>query len=99
MPEPAPSFIQTMPDRRQDDRLFVYVPVRILYVSGMRTSLEGFCTNISATGAAFDINTVLRVGDSIDFEFRNTDDMPVVHRARILYRNGNHYGAYFLASY
>ena len=89
--DPSPFF-----DRRYEDRLTVCVPVRVVYVSGRRTSYEGTCTNVSTTGAAFDIDAVLHVGDVIDFEFRNTDDIQSIHRARILYRNGNHYGTYFL---
>jgi hypothetical protein len=86
-------------DRRSDYRLQVCVPVRITYVCGTRTSIEGTCTNVSAAGAAFDIDATLQVGDVIDFEFRNTNDVPVTYRARILFRNGGHYGTYFLMAY
>jgi len=86
-------------DRRTEHRLQVCVPVRVTYVSGARTSLEGTCTNVSTAGAAFDINAVLQVGDIIDFEFRNTNDVPVTYRARILFREGNHYGTYFVMAY
>ena len=86
-------------ERRIEQRLPVCVPVRVTYVSGTRTSLEGTCTNVSTTGAAFDIASVLQVGDVIDFEFRNTNDVPVTYRARILYRDGYHYGTYFLMAY
>lgn len=75
------------------------VPVRVTYVSGNRTSLEGTCTNVSTAGAAFELDAILQVGDLIDFEFRNTNDIPVTYRARILYRNGHHYGTYFLMAY
>jgi hypothetical protein len=73
--------------------------VRVTCVSGERTSIEGTCTNVSSTGAAFDIAAVLQAGDVIDFEFRNTNDVPVTYRARVLFRDGNHYGAYFLMAY
>jgi len=86
-------------DRRSEHRLPVCVPVRVTYVSGERTSIEGMCTNVSTTGAAFDIDAVLQVGDIIDFEFRNTNDIPATYRARILFRSGNHYGSYFLTAY
>ena len=86
-------------ERRSENRLNVCVPVRITYVSGERTSIDGTCTNVSAAGAAFDIDAVLQVGDVIDFEFRNTNDVPVVYRARVLFRSGNHYGTYFLMAY
>ncbi len=86
-------------DRRLDNRLQVCVPVRVTYVSGSRTSFEGTCTDVSTAGAAFDIDAVLQVGDVIDFEFRNTNDVPVTYRARILYRDENHYGTYFLMAY
>ena len=79
-------------ERRSEHRLQVCVPVRITYVSGERTSIEGTCTNVSPAGAAFDVDAVLQVGDVIDFEFRNTNDVPVTYRARVLFRNGYHYG-------
>ena len=94
--ETASLDLSALIDRRREERLTVCVPVRIVYVSGRRTSYEGTCTNVSSTGAGFDINAVLRVGDEIEFEFRNTDDVPVLHTARILYREGKHYGTYFL---
>jgi len=92
------SSIQSL-ERRSEHRLNVCVPVRITYVSGERTSIDGTCTNVSAAGAAFDVDAVLQVGDVIDFEFRNMNDVPVVYRARVLFRSGNHYGTYFLMAY
>jgi hypothetical protein len=86
-------------ERRFEHRLQVCVPVRVTYVSGERTSIEGTCTNVSPAGAAFDLDAVLQVGDVIDFEFRNTNDVPVTYRARVLFRNGRHYGTYFLMAY
>ena len=98
---PEPAAIQPSPfiDRRFDERLSVCVPVRVTYVSGKRVSYDGTCTNVRTSGAAIEINGTLGVGDVIDFEFRNTDDIPAIHRARVLYRNGNHYGMYFLNVY
>jgi hypothetical protein len=86
-------------ERRSESRLKVCVPVRITYVSGAGTSIEGTCTNVSPAGAAFDIDAILQVGDVIDFEFRNTNDIPATYRARVLFRDGNHYGTYFLMAY
>ena len=99
LPEPALLPSPNFSDRRSEHRLQVCVPVRVTYVCGERTSIEGTCTNVSAAGAAFDIDAVLQVGDVIDFEFRNTNDVPVTYRARVLFRNGNHYGTYFLMAY
>jgi hypothetical protein len=92
------TFIQSL-ERRSENRLSVCVPVRVTLVSGDRTSIEGTCTNVSPTGAGFDIDAVLQVGDVIEFEFRKTNDIPVTYRARVLFRNGNHYGTYFLMAY
>jgi hypothetical protein len=92
------SSVQSL-ERRSEHRLHVCVPVRITCVSGERTSIEGTCTNVSPAGAAFDVDAVLQVGDIIDFEFRNTNDVPVSYRARVLFRNGYHYGTYFLMAY
>lgn len=86
-------------ERRSEDRLQVCVPVRITYVSGERTSIEGTCTNVSSAGAAFEAEAVLQVGDVIDFEFCHTNDVPATYRARVLFRNGFHYGTYFLMAY
>ncbi len=98
---PETAGVQSSPllDRRLDDRLRVCVPVRVMYVSGKRVSYNGTCTNVSTSGAAIELEGVLQAGDVIEFEFRNTDDMPIVHRARIMYRNGSHYGLYFLNVY
>jgi hypothetical protein len=86
-------------ERRSEHRLSVCVPVRVTCVSGDRTSIEGTCTDVSPTGAGFDIDAVLKAGDVIEFEFRNTNDVPVIYRARVLFRDGNHYGTYFLMAY
>ena len=103
LPAPQPDSVSVPPlhslERRSEHRLQVCVPLRITYVCGARTSIEAICTNVSTAGAAFDIDAVLQVGDVIDFEFRNTNDVPVTYRARILFRNGNHYGTYFLMAY
>jgi hypothetical protein len=100
-PQPdAVSVLSTQPlERRTEHRLSVCVPVRVTCVSGDRTSIEGTCTNVSPTGAAFDIGAVLQVGDVIEFAFCNTNDVPVTYRARVLFRDGNHYGTYFLMAY
>ena len=98
-PESVSPALVHPPDRRAEHRLQVCVPVRITYVCGTRTSIDATCTNVSSAGAAFDIDAVLQVGDIIDFEFRNTNDVPVTYRARILFRSGNHYGTYFLMAY
>jgi hypothetical protein len=98
-PEPRSAPLVPSLDRRSEQRLPVCVSVRVTGVNGSRTSLEGTCTNVSTAGAAFDIDAVLQVGDVIDFEFRNTNDIPVTYRARILYRDGCHYGTYFLMAY
>ena len=100
---PQPDAVSVTPvqslERRFEHRLPVCVPVRVISVCGDRTSIEGTCTNVSPTGAGFDIGAVLQVGDVIEFEFRNTNDIPVTYRARVLFRNGNHYGTYFLMAY
>ncbi len=86
-------------ERRSEHRLTVCVPVRVTCVSGDRASIDGICTNVSPTGAGFEFGAVLQVGDIIEFEFRNTNDIPVTYRARVLFRHGNHYGTYFLMAY
>lgn len=98
VPQPDPAALAPVKaqDRRSETRLPVCVPVRVVYVSGTPTSLEGTCSNVTTSGAAFDINAALQVGDLIEFEFCNTHDSPLTYRARILYRNGYHYGAYFV---
>jgi hypothetical protein len=90
------SAAQALPDKRRNDRLATHVPIRIVSLGGSRVSLDGVCTDISISGLGLDTAAVLQVGDIVEFEFVQADDMPLRYRARILYRVGNHYGAYYL---
>lgn len=74
----------------------VRVPMHILRVNQLAADYPALCTNISRGGLGFDTVTRLELGAIIEFEFAFCGDHPFRHSARILYRVGNHYGAYSL---
>jgi hypothetical protein len=83
-------------DRRRHDRLMTRVPLRILQVNGAPASHDGMCTDVSIGGIGIDTAVALCPGQVVEFEFPGVEDTILRYRARILYRNGNHYGAYYL---
>lgn len=84
------------PDRRREVRHAVRVPMRILKVNQVGGDHPGLCTDVSRGGIGFETATRLDLGSAIEFEFAFVGDHPFRHSARILYRIGNHYGAYSL---
>jgi PilZ domain-containing protein len=85
-------------ERRRKDRIQISLPVRITY-QGLRdeASEDGTCTDISETGIAFETRADLYVGEIIDLEFRHRDADLFRLPARLLYKMGNRYGAYFVS--
>jgi hypothetical protein len=97
--ESAISFPDLPPsiDRRQRERIALHIPVRILsYGLLMDKADEGICTDLSEGGVAFDTSAVLNVGDVITLEFRQKGESSYRCHARLSYRAGRKYGAYFL---
>lgn len=84
------------PDRRREVRHAVRVPMRILKVNQISGDHSGLCTDISRGGIGFETATRLELGCAIEYEFAFVGDRAYRHSARILYRIGNHYGAYSL---
>lgn len=84
------------PDRRREVRHAVRVPMLILKVNQVAGKHSGLCTDVSRGGIGFESATRFELGSAIEFEFAFVGDLPFRHSARILYRIGNHYGAYSL---
>src|SRR5664280_1563926 len=83
--------------RRRENRIRVNMPVRITY-QGLLTevSQEGICTDISETGIGFETEASLYVGEVLYLEFPHQNAVPIRFQARLLYKMGNRYGAYFV---
>jgi len=92
-PELPPAF-----DRRRRERIALKIPLRILtYGLLVDKSNDGTCTDLSEGGVAFDCEAGLNVGDIVILEFRQKGEAAYRCHARLAYRMGRRYGAYFLA--
>ncbi len=84
-------------DRRRDPRSETNVSIRIASLDSQSMSIDAKCTDISAAGLGFDSDVVFRVGSMIKVEFPACDDKePNLFSARVLFREGSHYGACFI---
>jgi PilZ domain len=83
-------------DRRRHDRLPTRLAIRFTAIDGVATAQEGICTDVSIGGIGIDTAVLLRPGQIVAFEFPGIEDCPLHFRARILYRNGDHYGAFYM---
>ena len=83
-------------DRRNQDRILTNLPIRILAVDGNPLFCPGVCTNLSRGGIAFETTARLEVGKVIEFEFVQVVDEPVRYWIRILFRDNNRYGGYYV---
>jgi hypothetical protein len=95
-PVVANSGPEHLPNRRQQERISVRTPVRIVSIHGQPAASEAVCTSISFGGVAFETDAVLEVGRVVEFEFVPAADQPCRYAARVLYRDGNCYGAYYV---
>ena len=86
----------TVSNRRQQERIPISAPVHIVAVSGNPASCEATCRNVSQGGVAFETEAVLDVGKMVEFEFTHRADESCRYYCRILYRDGNRYGAYYV---
>jgi hypothetical protein len=92
VPKPPPNF-----DRRRRDRISLKIPMRILtYGMLIDKANEGTCTDLSEGGVAFDCQGQLNVGDVVILEFLQKGEPTYRCHARLTYRMGTRYGAYFL---
>ena len=92
-PELPPTF-----DRRRRERIDLNIPLRIhTYGLLVDKSNDGICTDLSEGGVAFDCEAELNVGDVVILEFHQKGEATYRCHARLAYRMGRRYGAYFLA--
>lgn len=84
------------PDRRRQDRVITNLPIRILSVDGNLTCYPAVCLNLNRSGIAFESATRLEVGKVIEFEFVRVVDEAVRYWVRILFRDNNRYGGYYV---
>jgi hypothetical protein len=91
-PELPPSF-----DRRRRDRIALAIPLRILSYGYLEEKCDaGVCTDLSEGGVSFDCAGELTVGEIVILEFQQKGEPAYRCNARITYRLGRRYGAYFL---
>ena len=93
-PELPPSF-----DRRRRERIPLKIALRVLsYGVLVDRSYEAVCTDLSEGGVSFDCKSELNVGDIVILEFHQKGESVYRCHARLSYRMGRRYGAYFLAA-
>jgi hypothetical protein len=74
------------------------MPVRITYQGLLaEVSQDGICTDISESGIGFETHAGLYVGEIVHLEFPYQNAVPIRFQARLLYKMGNRYGAYFVS--
>lgn len=83
-------------DRRKQDRVLTTLPMRILGIEGKPVYYPGVCTNLSRGGVGFETSAQLEVGKVIEFEFVHATDEAVRYWVRILFRNEQRYGGYYV---
>ena len=92
VPELPPSF-----DRRRRERVDLAIPLRVLSCGLLAEKSDtGTCTDLCEGGVSFDSEAELNVGDIVILEFRQKGETAYRCHARLAYRMGRRYGAYFL---
>ncbi len=98
-----PELGNTFPDlppaleRRRRERVALNIPLRIVsYGALVDKANEGICTDLGEGGVAFTCEDELSVGDVIILEFHQKGEATYRCHARLAYRMGTRYGAYFL---
>ena len=84
------------PDRRSQDRVNTSLPIRILLVDGNPVCYFAVCRNLGRGGIGFEAAAQLEVGKVIEFEFVQVVDEAVRYSVRILFRDNNRYGGYYV---
>ena len=86
-------------DRRRRERIALAIPLRILS-SGFLTEKcdAGTCTDLSEGGVSFTCSAELNVGEIVILEFQQKGEAAYRCHARLSYRLGHRYGAYFLTA-
>ena len=94
--EPVPQVPPSL-DRRIRDRIALRIPVRVLsYGPLMEKTQEAVCVDLSEGGVALDTEAQLNVGEVVIIEFQLRGEAAYRCHARLTYRMGRRYGAYFL---
>ncbi|HEY1731824.1 MAG TPA: PilZ domain-containing protein [Terriglobales bacterium] len=92
LPELPPSF-----DRRRRERVDLAIPLRILSYGILSGKADvGTCTDLSEGGVSFDSDGELNIGEIVVLEFHQKGETAYRCHARLAYRLGRRYGAYFL---
>ena len=84
------------PDRRKQDRVITRLPIRIVSVDGIACFHPAVCTNLSRGGIGFETADRLEVGKVVQFEFVHVVDEAVRYWIKILFRDDNRYGGYYV---
>jgi hypothetical protein len=84
------------PDRREQDRVVTRLPMRILSVDGNPVFYPAVCTNLGRGGIGFETVERLVVGKVIEFEFVRVIDEAIRYWIKILFRDENRYGGYYV---
>lgn len=94
VPELPPSF-----DRRRRERVGLAIPLRVISCGFLTEKSDvGICTDLSEGGVSFDSEGELNIGDIVILEFCQKGETAYRCHARLAYRMGRRYGAYFLTS-
>jgi hypothetical protein len=88
--------IPVAPDRRKIDRVLTNLSIRILGVDGNPVYYPGTCSNLSRGGVGFETPARLDVGKVVEFEFVQVVDEPVRYWVKVLFRNEQQYGGYYV---
>ena len=92
LPDLPPPF-----DRRRRERIELAIPLRILSCGLIGEKADnGTCTDLSEGGVSFECGGELNVGEVVVLEFRQRAEASYRCHARLAYRLGRRYGAYFL---
>lgn len=84
------------PDRRRQDRVLTRLPIRIVGLDGFPVFYPGWCINLSRGGVGFETSARLEVGKVVELEFAQVIDEVVRYWVRILFRDDNRYGGYYV---
>jgi hypothetical protein len=84
------------PDRRRNDRVVTRLAMHIFSVDGTPVFYPAVCTNLSRGGIGFETAERLEVGKVIEFEFVKVVDESVRYWVKILFRDDNRYGGYYV---
>jgi Protein of unknown function (DUF3037)/PilZ domain len=83
-------------ERRKAERTLCHITLQVkTHGSSGKRSVSAVCLDVSESGVAFETEADLTVGDTVELEFSQNDQPPSVQQARLAYRLGLRYGAYF----